>query len=236
MNLSGQLKALPANHVLGCWSGIVSSGQHPYVRADLLRLFCFTRKGWAVRHMCLCPYRPAAFECNLMLSDQSLAHCLQFERKSTFIIREGGRRGRLARPGDLRLDDVGEEQTVDVLFDIADGRCPRDGLHSLQRAERLFAAAAVIGKPIKDHVVVPALHLSIRNGAVNLMPRSGCPEPTPVDHYSDVDIYDAEQCYGQGVWCVDPSELGVWFQCPVEEMEVRSNSLFISLEDCDAAQ
>lgn len=237
MTLLGHLTTVSADKVLACWAGTVSTGRHPYARADLLRFVCFFEEPGGTRYLSLCPYRPAAFGQNLnvqTLAEVNRVHSLRFEREPTYLIREGERRGRLARTSDLRIDENAEDQTVDMLLATPAAR-GSTAKYSLRRAENLFAAFQRTGDDIHEGVLVPRLCLSVRSQNKHLVPRGSNTMPGFLDQYDDVEIYDADSWYGQGVWCAEPTHLGRWFACPAHELEIQTRSLFISLENGNAA-
>jgi len=218
------LVRLAVGETLYTWSGRILDCEHSSVRADLVRLRLFRRREEDFLFRDIPPYRPAAVHRGTT-QDESL-HCMVFSSVPLFLIRGGSRKGRNARADDLHRN----EDTVRIDLD-ASLRLDRPLEHadkSVERALELcaamydsFAAGGGIVRAAAESVYMPEFLLSSRKDAEHVYARKGREASAPVAESEGYTVRSGRDWYGQGVWCVDPGDLGHWYTHTGPEMVLK---------------
>jgi hypothetical protein len=231
--LSKTLLEMKTGETLYTWSGKLLDCKHSSVRADLVRLRLFHKfeKGFEFRE--IPPYRPAAVHKGSVQGPD--LQRLIFSSEPLFLVRSGSRKGRHAQASDLYRNE--DTVRIDLEANIPDNavlrHSDRSVEHALEICSNMFAsyvaAGGVVGNDKITHI--PPFLLSSKETAEHLFQRPGT--ETVADNCVTENGYvyrDANKWYGQGVWCVDPAELGHWYltlgsqlvgMCPGYEVDVE---------------
>jgi hypothetical protein len=215
--LEETLDTLRVGETLYTWSGKLLDCRHDSVRADLIRLRLFHRNEHGFLFREIPPYRPAAVYRGQTQSED--LHRMIFSSDPLFLVRAGSRKGRHAHAYDLyrNEDAVRIDLSVQLGFDLKTDELDVATEHALEISASMFDtfAAATAGEPIAvtvEEAFLPEFLLSSKETAQHVYLRTGATalrsQPRANGGYvcRNADLY-----YGQGVWCVDPADLGVWF-------------------------
>ena len=213
--LIDHLRRLDPGHWLYCWAGKLLDSEHASVRADLVRLRAFRARGkgrWLYRE--IPPYRPTAVSKASSSGDE--LHKLMFADDPVLVIRSGARKGRHAHSEDLyRTEDASR---IDISVELS-GENPldvqdRQVAHSLEICETCMESYEAAGGKIENiyPAYIPRFLLSSKRSAhVYVRPELDSTKSPPAEEYGGFVLRDANWWYGQGVWCVDPGDLGHWY-------------------------
>lgn len=213
--LSKTLQDLQPGEILYTWSGKLLDSAHPSVRADLVRLRMFYRKEGRLVFLELPPYRPASVQRAEARSEKM--HRLIFSDDPVFLIRAGPRKGRHARAQDLyRNEDA-------VRIDLRSGVSIDDGViaddpdaaYIVELCSVMYNTYRGTGRVLEvteGEPYVPHFLLSSKESAPHVYVREHSEEGVPVRTLpSGYLLRDTNRFYGQGVWCADPEDLGIWY-------------------------
>lgn len=213
--LSKTLQDLRSGEILYTWSGKLLDSAHPSVRADLVRLRMFCRQGDRITFLELPPYRPASVQRSESRSEKM--HRLIFSTDPVFLIRAGPRKGRHARAQDLyRNEDA-------VRVDLHSGISLKDGVEAEDADAAYIVELCCVmydtyrgaGRSVEStegEPYVPHFLLSSRESAPHVFTREHSEEGLPVRSLPNGYLLrDTNRFYGQGVWCADPEDLGIWY-------------------------